>query len=157
MISKSMIALTATLTATSEQPPVSQPQAGTVFALIDENEWCPGGSVYLDLRTGAFMLHPRLARPACADPAAQTSVEHGMLGSVELQRLRLAFAEARRAGLRREPCEFVVSNGGPQALVIIAPGASASAPENDGCWSAAASALHRQLYEVFGRQRHPHE
>lgn len=137
------------------QPVVTDPQSAAVFALIDDNEWCPGGSVYVDLRTGAFMLYPRVARPACADQTSETAVEHGTLGRTQLERLRSSYAEARRVGLRRDPCDVVVSNGGPRAVVITAPSFSASTPEEEGCWSAEANSLYRTLFDVFGKQRQP--
>ncbi|MBA3511211.1 hypothetical protein [Sphingomonas sp.] len=149
------MALMAALTAPTEQPTAAQTQSAAVFALIDDNEWCPGGSVYLDLRSGAFMLYPRLARPACGDRTAQAAVEHGTLGLTELQRLRSTYAEARRAGLRRERCDVIISNRGPQAVVITAAGFSASTPEEEGCWSTEANSLYRALFEVFGKPRQP--
>jgi hypothetical protein len=138
-------------------PASSQAHApsGAVFALIDQNEWCPGGSVYLDLRTGAFMLFPRAARPGCSDSNVARAVQRGMLNQAALQRLRAASADARRAGLRRETCDLVVSNGGPEAVVTTAPGFSEAAPEERGCWSAQAVALHRTLADVFGKGAPP--
>lgn len=130
--------------------------SAAVFALITENEWCPGGSVFLDLRTGSFMLHPRLTRPACADPKVVVTVEHGTLHAPVLKRIQSAYAAARRAGLRRDKCDFIVSNGGPEVVVITAPGFAATTPEDEGCWSKEATALHHELFEAFGRQRERH-
>lgn len=127
--------------------------SAAVFALIDLNEWCPGGSVYLDLKTGSYMLYPRLARATCADRLFSVAVEQGALGAPALERVRRAYVEARRAGLRRAPCDVVVSNGGPEAVVITAPGFSDTTPEEEGCWSEAAVALHRELFEIFGKPR----
>jgi hypothetical protein len=133
----------------------STPAAGAVFAMIDDNEWCPGGSVYLDLESGAFMLYPRLARPACGDRKSSAGVEKGTLDVPTLRRLRAASAEARRVGLKREQCDLVISNGGPQAVVITAPGFSEATPDELGCWSKEATALYDKLFEAFGRQRRP--
>jgi hypothetical protein len=99
------------------------------------------------------MLYPRLAKPRCGDRTAQIEVEHGTLGSTELQRVRSSYADARRAGLRRDPCEPVI--GGPNTVVITAPGFSESTPEEEGCWSPEANSLHRLLFDIFGRQRQP--
>src|SRR5689334_21403043 len=96
--------------------------SAAIFALIDGNEWCPGGSVYLDLQTGSYVLYPRLSRPTCRDIESKTAVERGSLGPQSLERLRVAYAETRRVGLRREACdERWISNGGPETLVITAP------------------------------------
>jgi len=130
-------------------------QLGTVFALLDKNEWCAGGSVYLDLKSGAFLSYPRLARPACTDSKNQHSVKRGRLHGSELEALRTAYLAARLAGLKRENCDPAVSNGGPEALALTGPAFSARTPENEGCWSSEAVALHRQLFKVFGGQEAP--
>ena len=130
-------------------------RSGAVFALMDRNEWCPGGSVYLDLRSGAFLLYPVLPRPACTDPETDLEVERGTLGEGALRSLRTAYEEARRAGLRRRDCDVIISNGGPEALVITGPSFSARTPEEEGCWSEEAIALHGALFELFAEQRRP--
>jgi hypothetical protein len=147
-----LIAALPLMTARAGAPPLAS-SSGAVFALIDSNEWCPGGSVYVDLRTGSFMLYPRLPRPACTDRKLEPAVEHGTLGAAALHHLRVVYAEARRAGLRRDKCDPVISNGGPQVLVITAPNFSDTTPEELGCWSREATTLHRELFEVFGGQR----
>jgi hypothetical protein len=121
--------------------------------MIDNNEWCPGGSVYLDLKTGSFMLYPRHRQPACSDRQAKILVEHGTLSPARLAAVRQAYAQARRAGLKRKQCELVISNGGPQAVVITAPGFSDATPEELGCWSKEATGLYESLFEAFGKQR----
>ena len=126
--------------------------SGAVFALIDKNEWCPGGSVYLDLESGSFLLYPRQSRAASADPDAKPAVEQGTVAVGDLRSLRAAYLEARRAGLEKEECELVVSNGGPEALVITGPALSAKTPENEGCWSDEAMALHNELFHMFGQR-----
>ena len=150
-LAHSFMAVTALLAAAADQPTGPEVESAAVFALIDSNEWCPGGSVFLDLRTGAFMLYPRLARRACQGRTVQ--VEHGTITSAELQRLRSTYAEVSRAGLRRADCALVISNGGPQAVVITAPGFSGGTPENLGCWSAEAHSLYEDLLQVFGTSR----
>ena len=145
----------ATLPLIAARPVGAPPRvsSGAVFALIDNNEWCPGGSVYLDLRTGSYMLYPRLARLACADPSRAQAVEHGTLANAALKPLREAFEAARGTGLRREGCDPVLSNGGPQALVITAPNYSDTTPEELGCWSVEAKSLYQKIFEVFGSKR----
>jgi hypothetical protein len=126
---------------------------GTVFALIDSNEWCPGGSVHVDLETGSFVLYPRIARIDCYNPDARARVERGELSANDLRRLRSDSRKAQRQGLTREPCEMMMSNGGREALVITGPAFSDMTPEKEGCWSDAAVALHKTLFELFGEQR----
>jgi hypothetical protein len=154
---KAITALIVGLALLAAAPPPAPQDTGSaaVFALIDSNEWCPGGSVYLDLQTGSFLLYPRLARAACGNAKSHTPVEQGNLGLPALQHLRSAYFEARRTGLSRDQCELIVSNGGPKALVITAAGFSARTPEEDGCWTEAADALYNELFEVFGKQRQP--
>ena len=138
------------------QPALGRPQenqSGAVFALIDSNEWCPGGSVYLDLKTGSFLLFPRLSRPSCADSSSNVAVERGTLPPLVLNRLRPILAEARRAGLQRDRCDVVVSNGGPETLAITTPGFSDKTPDELGCWSEEATALHREIFGIFGKKR----
>jgi hypothetical protein len=153
---KAITPLITALTLLTAQPVAAQQgeAAGAVFALMDKNEWCPGGSVYLDLQTGSFLLYRRLPRPACADAKMRASVEQGKLGAAELQLVRSAYFKARRAGLRRDHCELVVSNGGPEVLAVTGPAFSATTPEDEGCWSEAAMALHEELFKVFGGRRH---
>jgi hypothetical protein len=152
---KAFIALMAGLQLLAPQAILAQPAKvpGTVFALLDSNEWCPGGSVYIDLTTGSFMLYPRVAQPACASGGANLSVERGVLASADLLRLGAAYSDAQRAGLRRSSCERVVSNGGPQAVVITTPGYSAVTPEERGCWSSEAVRLYDELFKDFGEKR----
>lgn len=128
-------------------------RSGAVFAMIDSNEWCPGGSVYVDLRTGSFMLYPRVPRPACKERKIGPAVERGTLSTAALKRLWASSDRAIRAGLRRQSCAFIVSNGGPQTLTITAPQFSESTPDELGCWSEEATTLHRQLFELFGAKR----
>jgi len=154
---KTLTRLFALLAVLAAQPLAAQQtrEAGAVFALIDKNEWCAGGSVYLDLQTGSFMLYPRLTRFACQISKAQAPVEQGTVGKAPLQALRSAYVEARRAGLERKDCKIIVSNGGPESLVITGPDFSRYTPANEGCWSEEATALHNKLFQMFGRQREP--
>lgn len=151
-----MIARTASvLSLLAGQPLIAQQHADSaaLFALFDKNEWCPGGSVYLDLKTGSFMLYPRVVRRACDDPDAYGPVQQGMLAGDELRLLRSAYLQARQAGLRREDCELVLSNGGPELLVITGPVFAARTPDDEGCWSEEAIALHDALFKIFGEAR----
>lgn len=138
------------LLASNQSQAQSNEMSGAVFALFDHNEWCPGGSVYLDLRTGAFMLYPRVDRPACRNKEAPRSVEQGTLDLEELYQLREAATKAIDAGLRRDQCAFIISNGGPQNMVITAPGFSDATPDEIGCWSDQAEELHDELFRLFG-------
>ncbi len=129
--------------------------SGTIFALLDKNEWCPGGSVFLDLNSGSYVLHPRLERSACADNSTVAVIEKGRVSGQVLKRVRSEFADASRLGLRKNECQIVISNGGPEILVLSSPVFSDITPENEGCWSAEAVILHQTLFDLFGRQRKP--
>jgi hypothetical protein len=155
LIEGRIVLLAALVGLVSAEPLAAQEAKGSaaVFALLDRNEWCPGGSVYVDLDSGAYMLHARPERRNCSDPDAKRPVEQGKLGKSELQGLRSAYARALGAGLRREPCEVVISNGGPEALVVTGSGVSAATPEDEGCWSKEAIDLHAELFRLFGRER----
>lgn len=133
--------------------PSLESNSGAVFALLGGNEWCPGGSVYLDLSTGSYMLYRRSTRPACTDPKREMTVEHDRVRAADLELIRAAYAKARHAGLRRLKCDLVISNGGQQALVITAPSFSDTTPEELGCWSKEATAFHAALMKTFGEQR----
>lgn len=147
----------ASLALLSAQPLYAQEGgSAVVFALIDKNEWCPGGSVYVDLDTGSFMLSPRLQRFACENPKARSRIERGTLSQKQLLELRSAYSEARQAGLGRKSCELVISNGGPEALIINGPAFSAATPQNEGCRSEEAKALHGKLFRMFGEKRQSH-
>ena len=149
-LTASILTTLALATATSS---AAQPEPyGTVFALMDKNEWCPGGSVYLDIRTGSYQLYRLQGRHACSKPETQSPVEQGTIGKKVLRPLRAAYFKARQAGLRRDSCELVVSNGGPEVLALTAPAFSAVTPADEGCWSGEATALHNELFKVFGGQ-----
>lgn len=126
---------------------------GAVFALMSSSEFCPSGSVYVDLRTGDFMLYPRLGRANCRNENSMPSVETGTLALGNLHRLRDAVFEATDAGLQRDDCEVNISNGGPESLVITTPSFSDAAPIETGCWSDQANKLHAVMFELFGAQR----
>jgi len=147
----------ASLALLAAQPLYAQnDSSAVVFALMGKNEWCPGGSVYLELDTGTFMLNPRLQRRACADPKTQIRIERGKLSNEQLLELRSAYSKARQAGLSRKSCDILISNGGPEALIINGPAFSAATPEDVGCWSEEAKILHDKLFRIFGAQRLSH-
>lgn len=98
--------------------------------------------------------YPRRAAPACKDAKTRAPVERGKLSEETLQLfLRPAYTNARSAGLRRDRCSGLISNGGREVLVISEPAFSAATPEEEGCWSREALALHRKLFLLFGDER----
>lgn len=99
------------------------------------------------------MLYRRSNPPACTDPNLRLAVEEGTLEAAVLAEMRGAYAKARSAGLRRAKCDMLISNGGREALVITAPNFSDTTPEEQGCWSGEAMALHDAFLRVFGEQR----
>ena len=113
---------------------------------IAHNEWCPRGTITLDLATGEYMLLPGLTGPACTDPSIRRPILRSVLEEPRLRSIR----RAKDAGLSRSECDVVVSNGGQRALVLSGARDMRIAPENQGCWSKEASALHDLLETEFG-------
>lgn len=144
--------------------PAQPPKAGVpgrpawVLATVGQSEWCPAGNVRLDLRTGRYALTVKAPRLDCGKASLERPVKMGSLDSGRLEAIRKASSRAAVAGLEAPACRnggrpetIVVSNGGTQILVLATGAAIASAPDELGCWSNAATALHRLLDETFAR------
>jgi hypothetical protein len=74
-----------------------------------------------------------------------------------LGRLRAAFLRVMTEGFEdpacregRKPEHIIISNGGTPILVMTTGSGSGSAPDDLGCWSEAATALHGALDDAFG-------
>jgi hypothetical protein len=151
----SLAALAAALIAS--QPLTAQESDGSsaVFALMDRNEWCAGGSVYLDVGTGSYLLYPVPVAPECFDRTTRSPVQHGKIGGADLLTVEAALREARRAGLTdRARCAGMIAlppMAGSEVLVITESRYSERTPENKFCWSDEAKALHNELFRIFGR------
>jgi hypothetical protein len=150
----SAIALAACATSASE------PVRESIDADVAMSEWTRSGHVFLDLRTGRYVLDPqppRVPREAAAPPTRR-----GRLGSAELANIRAAFEKAVTQGLIEPSCasggpppRIVVGNGGTPMLVLNSRHGTMAAHGNRGCWNEAAERLHRALEARFGPEARP--
>jgi hypothetical protein len=148
-----MIGILAALFSLSPPVPV-QLAAGdpVIFATIGHSEWCPAGNVQINLRTGDYAITPRAPRAVCGDPKLVRPVQHGTLSAAELPALREAFERAIAQGL--DGCRvgergWVISNGGTPVFVLTYGAGTRAAPDDLGCWSAAANALYESIDRRF--------
>ncbi len=143
------------LLAPSPAPAPADYTAGipAIFATIGHSEWCPAGNVQVDLRTGDYTLTPRAARAVCRDPKLVRPIEHGQVDAARLSAIREAYGRAQEEGL--DACragkrgDIIVSNGGTPIMVLTSGAGTWAVPQDYGCWSSAAIALHRALDETF--------
>lgn len=128
--------------------------AATVYAVLDSNEWCWGGSVHVDLWSGEYVLLPRPMRVDC-QPESQThrNIEHGSVEELQLASLRSAYRHLAQAGMEREDHELILTNGGREVLAVVGPNWSAVTPRDEGRWSDETRGLRRLLFNIFGNQR----
>lgn len=128
-----------------------------VFSTVGQSEWCPAGSLLLDLSSGEYSFTARASRTICSNPDLERPVKVGRLESRHLQELQVAYRRAQVEGL--DSCregrrgEVVVSNGGDQILVLTSGARSIAAPDELGCWTDAARALHQALSDAFPSPR----
>jgi len=137
--------------------PIELPDSATVFATVRQSEWCPTGVVWVDVRTGRYTYTPPAERGDCFMETLERPIREGTLKDEELAKVREAYGQVLRDGLDvpefrengRRACGLVVSNGGPQVLVVTAGRYTLVAKEQLGCWNEAATSLHRVLSDVF--------
>ncbi|MFL6862742.1 MAG: hypothetical protein ACJ8DZ_07065 [Allosphingosinicella sp.] len=127
-----------------------------VLATVEHSEWCPAGNVRLDLRTGRYALTHRAARLACNKAGLERPVITGRLAGSSLAAARAAYRAAVESGLTSPECRnggrpkmIVITNAGPQILVVATGRFTATPPKDLSCWSDAAYALQRTLEEAF--------
>ncbi len=152
-------ALSALLAASQPAPPVDPAVLGGsewIVATIAHSEWCPAGHVRLDLRSGRYALTARASRRVCGEAGLERPVVTGRLRSGRLETVRGAFARAVAEGLESPDCRdgkrpdrVVISNGGPQILVVATGAGQEAAPDDLACWSGAAIELQGLLDETF--------
>ena len=128
-----------------------------VFSTVGQSEWCPAGSLLLDLSSGEYKFTARASRPLCSNPNLERPVQRGRLDSERLEELQSSHRRAQAEGL--DSCrngrrgEVVVSNGGERILVLTSGAGSMAAPDELGCWTDAARALHQALSDAFPSPR----
>lgn len=154
-----MLAPLAAFAAAVQPLPSPDPAIGRtawVLSTIEQSEWCPAGNVRLDLRTGRYVLTPRAPRQVCNQASLERPVRTGSLAGKRLSQARAAYLRVLREGLTDPACRdggrpdrVVVSNGGPQILVVARGAGMASAPDDLSCWSPSAEALQNMLDQMF--------
>jgi hypothetical protein len=154
-----MLSLLLTLLVAAQQAPVAT-RSGTIFATIAHSEWCPAGNVQLNLRKGEFRHTPRAARRVCHDRGIERVSRSGRLSAAQLAAVRSAFDRVRTEGMVDPPCHagrgqrpLVISNGGTPVLALTDNLRTMSAPDELGCWSGAANAMHALLDQTFQQPR----
>ena len=130
-------------------------RTAVVFSTIDNSEWCPAGHVQIDLVTGQYVAtRGRLFGDGCDDPNLERPVTKGQVAGEDLALLQVAYVRAETDGLSVcspgvGPVSQRGSNGGPQILILITGAQVVAAPEELGCWSAAAKSLERALWRTI--------
>jgi hypothetical protein len=154
-----MLAVLIALMALAQTPvqPIALGRTAWVFSTIGQSEFCNPGHVRLDLRTGRYSLTVRAPRRLCDQRDLERPVRSGKLPDESLARVRAAYRQVIAEGLETPICreggkprDIVISNGGTLILVVATGTAVGSAPDDLGCWSKAAIALHDALDEAFG-------
>lgn len=137
--------------------PIALDQTAWVFSTIGQSEFCNPGHVRVDLRTGRYTLTVRAPRRICGNPDIDRPVRSGRLSDESLARVRATYQQVVAEGLDTPVCreggkpqDIVISNGGTPILIVATGRAVGSAPDDLGCWSKAATALHDALDEAFG-------
>lgn len=148
--------LIGTLAPGSLEMPPSVGVTASIFSTIEQSEWCPAGTVRLNLQNGRYELTPRANRRVCTEADLERPTSRGQLGRTNLAILRAAYSRARAEGLLDESCRnggqsdtIVVSNGGQRILVLTSGMGSEAAPDNLACWSKPAKVLHDLLDKTF--------
>jgi hypothetical protein len=151
--------LAAALAATQPAPPAPDAAPGRtawLVATIGHSEWCPAGNVRLDLATGRYQVTATAPRRSCGTPGLERPVRSGVLAGPRLRDARAAFRRAAGEGLTSRACrdggqpeQIVISNGGDRIMLVTNGARAEAAPENQSCWSPAATALHDWLDRQF--------
>jgi hypothetical protein len=128
----------------------------SIFATIGHSEWCPAGTVRLDLGTGRYTMRAPARQGSCHRPFLHR-IRMAVLPVEDLARLQAAYARAAAEGLMNPACrtggqprEVVISNGGTPVMRLTERGRTTSPPgETLTCWSEAAMQLHDTLEIIF--------
>jgi len=155
--------IAAALAATQPAPPPSDSAPGRtawLVATIGHSEWCPAGNVRLDLASGRYQVTGTAPRRSCGTAGLERPVRSGVLAGRPLREARAAFRRATGESLTsracrdgRQPEQIVISNGGDRIMLLTNGRRTEAAPEEQGCWSAAATALHAWLDRQFAPAR----
>ncbi|HMG47198.1 MAG TPA: hypothetical protein VK614_07035 [Allosphingosinicella sp.] len=130
--------------------------SASVFTTVGHSEWCPPGTVRLNLGAGRYAVRAPRTWRACRRPAFPTRVRTAVLAADELAAVRAAYQRAASEGLAHPACRnggrperIVISNGGTPILRLTERARTISPPRDRNCWSDAALRLHRLLNDMF--------
>lgn len=128
----------------------------SVFATVGHSEWCPPGTVRLDLGTGRYTVTAPRTWRTCRRPPYRSRVRTAVLVGDALVDVRIAYQDAVGLGLDnpacrngRRPDAVVIGNDGILTLRLTRGGRTTSPPSDLTCWSEAARHLHRVLDNAF--------
>jgi hypothetical protein len=135
---------------------VDPSHSASVFATVGHSEWCPPGTVRLNLGTGRYTLRAPRTWRACRRPAFRSRIATDVLAAEELAAVRAAYQRAAAAGLMHRDCRngwrpdlIIISNGGTPVMRLTRRVRTRSPPADLTCWSDAARRLHRALEDMF--------
>lgn len=154
-----LLLVTLSACASAASPRVSEhPATAVIFGTVGQSEWCPAGSVRVDLRTGRYALTARAPREVCQDLDLERPVVEGTLDATRRRALQQAFQRTILDGLDdcrggRRPDDMIISNGGLHILLVTDGGATDAAPSDLSCWTEAAWAMHNLLAATFRSSR----
>jgi hypothetical protein len=129
--------------------------SASIFATVGHSEWCPPGTVRLDIGTGRFTVTAPRGWRTCRRPPYRSPVRTGVLPANALTDVRIAYHDAAGMGLDNPACRsgrrpaVVIGNGGFPTLRLTSGGRTRSPPRDLACWSEAARHLHRVLDNAF--------
>ncbi len=125
-----------------------EPYSASVFATVGHSEWCRPGTVQLDLMTGRYTVTAPRTWRSCRRPAWAARTKTGVLTSLERVSIQVTFENAIGFGLEHPLCrgggrpeQTVVSNGGRRIMRLTERGRTTVAPNDQSCWTGAASRL----------------
>jgi hypothetical protein len=136
----------------------AEPEDNTasVFATVGHSEWCPPGTVQLDLMTGRYTVTAPLTWRTCRRPPWARRTRTGVVPSLELIPLQVTYDMVTVEGLEHHQCrgrgrpeQIVVSNGRTPLMRLTDRGRTISAPNDRACWTGAASRLQCLLEAAF--------
>lgn len=132
-----------------------------VFATVGHSEWCPPGTVRLNLGTGRYTVTAPRSWRTCRRPPYRSRVSTAVLPADALTDVRIAYHDAEGLGLDNPACRnggrpgaVVIGNGGIPTLRLTSRGRTTSPPRDLTCWSEAARHLHRVLDNAFNPRTH---
>jgi hypothetical protein len=143
-------------------PALADPgRSASLFGTVGHSEWCPPGTVRVDLGTGRYRVRAPRTWRVCTRPPFRSRIRTGLLAADDLAAVRAAYRDAESAGLANPACRnggrpetIVISNGGTPTLRLTDRARTVSPPNDPACWSDAAWRLHRLLEDLFNPRSH---